>query len=259
MPPRLRLALTALILVAGAVALGWTGQQPPAPAPARAEAPARSPSSGDYVLALSWHPAFCERQSRLPECRNERSSDYTADHFALHGLWPQDLEYCGVSNREIGLSSDGRWDELPAIDVGTETWAALARVMPGVEDGLERHQWTKHGTCSGADAETFFARSVDLLDEINASGVRDLFARNIGRHVSRDQTRAALDAAFGDGAGARARLNCTEDGPRTLIGELRLNLSGDVLGTGGLAALLRAADRAGAGCTGGEVDPVGRQ
>ena len=266
MNPRFSLALVALVLVGGAVALWWADRQQPAAPPGLPISSAEKPATpatpaydGEYVLAISWHPAFCETKPNLRECRNERGTDYAADHFSLHGLWPEDDQYCGVGAKVIALDAANRWSELPRIDVTDATWSQLKRVMPGVDGNLERHEWALHGSCAGVSADTYFRRAIALLEEINGSGIRDLLARNVGREVSRNQIRAAFDAAFGDGAGRKVRLDCEEDGKRDLIYELRINLEGDVMGAAGLRALLPTARNAGAGCTGGTVDRVGQQ
>ncbi len=245
---RFTLAAALLVLLGGALAL-WRTAEPPAPA---------APPSGSYVLAISWHPAFCETAPDLGECRDAEGA-YTATHLALHGLWPRGSEYCGVSDELAALDAGRRWHDLPAIEVDDALAARLRRVMPGTAAALDRHEWLLHGTCSGATAQTYFARAVTLLDAVNASPVRDLLARNAGRHVSRSQVRAAFDAAFGAGAGRKVRLDCADDSGRTLISELRLNLTGDVMGSTPLDDLLHAGRNAGAGCTGGIVDRPGRR
>lgn len=269
MNPRFSLALVALVLIGGAIALWWNDRQQAAPVPVQPissvetpvqpEMPDTPAYAGEYVLAISWHPAFCETKPYLGECRNERSGDYAADNFSLHGLWPQDDEYCGVGPEIIAIDEANRWDDLPAIDVSDATRRDLARVMPGVEDSLERHEWALHGSCAGAPAETYFKRAIALLEEINGSEVRELLARNIGRQVSRNQIRSAFDASFGDGAGRKARLDCEDDGDRELIFELRIKLEGDAMGPTRLRDLIHAARNASAGCTGGTVDRVGEQ
>ncbi len=265
MNPRFSLALVVLVLVGAALALYVSdGARLAAPATTpitqTAEAPTSSPAPAQaYVLAISWHPAFCEQKPNLPECRNQSSSDFEASSFVLHGLWPQDDEYCGVSRRLIDIDDSNRWGDLPDVELSSRTRAALARVMPGVEDNLHRHEWLVHGTCSGASAETYYSRSIALLESINGSAVRQLLAANIGREVSRNEIRAAFDAAFGKGAGRKVRLACNDDGDRALLSELRINLDGDVMGATDLADLIQTARAASAGCTGGVVDPVGRQ
>ncbi|RYE83257.1 MAG: ribonuclease, partial [Hyphomicrobiales bacterium] len=57
-----------------------------------------------YMVAASWQPGFCETQPDKVECLDQGESRFDADHFALHGLWPepQGREYCeGVSSRDI--------------------------------------------------------------------------------------------------------------------------------------------------------------
>ncbi|MEO7222285.1 MAG: ribonuclease [Devosia sp.] len=266
MNPRFSLAVIALILVGGAIALWWSDRQraidPVGPAISSEEAvvPPNVPAfGGEYVLTISWHPAFCETKPNLRECRNEQTGDYAADHFSLHGLWPQDDEYCGVSDGLVAIDDANRWDDLPEVEVSDATWRDLVRVMPGTSDSLERHEWVLHGTCAGASADTYFKRAIALVEEVNGSAVQELLERNIDRHVSRNQIRAAFDAAFGDGAGRKVRLDCEADGDRDLVFELRINLEGAAMEAAGLHDLIHAAHNASAGCNGGTVDRVGAQ
>lgn len=273
MNPRYTLALVAVILIGGAVALWWSDRQPPAEPhvqPISSEASSSRPVEpaepdntfvydGAYVLTISWHPAFCETKPNLSECRSERTSDYAADHFSLHGLWPQDDEYCGVGENIIAIDEANRWDDLPPIEVSNATWRDLQRLMPGTEDSLERHEWVFHGTCAGVDADTYFKRAIALVEEVNASAVRDLLAGNIGRTVSRNQIRSAFDTAFGSGAGKKIRVDCEEDDGRDMIFELRINLEGAATSNIPFRDLIGGARNASAGCGSGIVDKVGNQ
>lgn len=265
MNPRFSLALVALALVAGALALMFGdngGSLPPAPPVSSALISSEQPNEPlppdqDYVLAISWHPAFCETKPYLDECR-DASGDYTATRFALHGLWPQDDEYCGVGERIIRLDEANRWDDLPAIEVSNTTWRDLVRVMPGTQDGLDRHEWVVHGSCAGVSAERYFRRSIDLTEEINRSAVGALMGSRIGQRVTADQLRAAFDDAFGSGAGRRVRLDCESEDGRRLISELRINLAGPVMGTASLRQLIAAGQTTGPRCDGGIVDRAGQ-
>jgi ribonuclease T2 len=259
--PRISLAIAALVIAGGMLALWLRDDRVIAPVTSQQAAPKTAVDAyeGEYVLTISWHPAFCETRPNLAECREERSSDYAADHFSLHGLWPQDDEYCGVGEEIIAIDEMNRWDDLPPIEVTDATWRDLQRVMPGTEDNLERHEFVLHGSCAGADADNYFRRSIALVEEINGSAVRDLLARNIGRHLSRNQVRAAFDAAFGDGAGRKVRIDCEPDDDRDLLYELRINLEGKAMAGTGLRDLIHAARNASAGCSGGTVDRVGDQ
>jgi ribonuclease T2 len=131
--------------------------------------------------------------------------------------------------------------------------------MPGVQSGLERHEWTKHGTCAGVSAETFYRRAMALLEAINGSPVRALFAERLGKRVSAREIAAAFDSGFGAGAGDRVDVSCRNDGSRTLVTELQIELEGDVMGAGTLRQLMADAPMVDARCDGGVVDRVGLQ
>lgn len=212
-----------------------------------------------FVLAVSWQPAFCETRPEKPECASQTEDRYDASHFALHGLWPQPREnvYCGVPGELRRLDEAGRWQALPAPEVSPPTRAALDRMMPGTRSSLDRHEWIKHGTCYGTDPETYFADSVRLLAELNASAVRDLFAASIGKALAARDIRAAFDRAFGDAAGSRVHVACRRAGARRLIVELTISIAGPIAADRGLGALLQEAPVNFEGCPAGIVDRVG--
>lgn len=267
MHPRLTLLLVALILIGGALALWWNDGQPEPGAPdgktgsqdVSSRPGGRSAYDGPYVLTIGWHPAFCEMKPNLPECRSERASDYAANHFSLHGLWPQADQYCGVGADVVAIDGTNRWDGLPPVDIGSATRRELERIMPGTADNLERHEWVLHGTCAGTSADTYFRRAIALVEEINASSVRELLASSIDRHIPRESLRAAFDTAFGRGAGRKVRLDCETDGTRELLSELRINLNGDAMAATTIRDLIHPARNAGAGCSGGVIDAPGEQ
>lgn len=212
-----------------------------------------------YVLAVNWQPAFCETASHARECREQRASSFEATNFTLHGLWPQprDNEYCGVSERDIWASRDGRWRDLPQLDLSIAQRRDLDMVMPGSQSGLDRHEWTKHGTCYGTDQRDYIGDSLDLMLALNASPVAELFVGNIGRRLTLAEVRTAFDASFGPGAGERVAMDCVEDGNRTLISELRIALTGEITGPDDLGPLILAADPMESDCRSGQVDAIG--
>lgn len=238
---------------------------PPAPkdttsAPTPRPAPPPSVGKAEYVLAISWEPAFCE-SSGARECRNQKATSYEATRFALHGLWPQPRSraYCGVSASDQATDKAHDWAGLPPVDLTPSVRSNLAQVMPGTQSLLERHEWIVHGTCSGASQDTYFARAALFTGTINNTAVARLFAANIGKRLDGRAIRAAFDTAFGKGAGNRVRISCDDDGGRRLITEITVGLRGDVMGTGGIGELIAGSSPTDPGCSGGIVDPVGRQ
>lgn len=95
-----------------------------------------------YVLSLSWSPSWCasqgDRAAASVQCAGPRPFG-----FVVHGLWPQYdkgfPESCAVS---------GPGPDRALVD-------SMLDLMPS--PGLVRHQWRKHGTCSGAAPAAFFA------------------------------------------------------------------------------------------------------
>ncbi len=214
--------------------------------------------SGSFVLALSWEPAFCETRPKVPECRTQTAERIDAAQFSLHGLWPEGA-YCGVDDAVRADDEAHRWDELPEVELPIAQQARLDAAMPGTQSGLERHEWIKHGTCSGTDQMGYYAASLALTDAVNASGLPQLFAGSLGMSLNASRIADAFDEAFGAGTGERVTLECVSDGSRRLISGIRITLEGTITPTPDLGALARAASPRSGGCRGGVVDPVGLQ
>ncbi len=104
----------------------------------------RSSRPGDfdyYLLALSWSPTFCAAEGEEKE--REQCAPGRRLGFVVHGLWPQRegvrLEHCETFVR-------------PPSRLALEE---AEGVFPSL--GLARHQWRKHGTCTGRSPAEYFA------------------------------------------------------------------------------------------------------
>ncbi len=208
-----------------------------------------------HVLALGWEPAFCLQHEDKTECARETGQSFDATHLSLHGLWPQPRgkAYCNVAQGLKEADQNHDWASLPEPDLSEATKKRLSAVMPGFQSGLERHEWIEHGTCFGATADFYFNRAADLVEQINASGVRELFVQNVGKSLSADAIQAAFDQAFGAGAGARVTVSCQGKSPQRNIGELDISLAGDVAGSAPIGDLILAAPPSQQGCPSGVV------
>jgi len=94
-----------------------------------------------YVLSLSWSSGFCEMAAGA---RAHGQCDPGAGlGFVVHGLWPQ---------YEHGYPQDcapaARYPSRIALE-------AANGVYPS--EGLARHEWQKHGTCSGKSPSDYFS------------------------------------------------------------------------------------------------------
>jgi len=87
-----------------------------------------------YVLALSWSPSYCEAAGNRADpmqCQTDRPFA-----FVVHGLWPQ---------YERGWPQHCRLARPHKIT--RQQTNSILDLMPS--RGLIRHEWRKHGTCSG--------------------------------------------------------------------------------------------------------------
>ena len=225
-----------------------------APAGPPDQAPASKPTH--YVLSLSWEPSFCAGHGGKAECAAETPKGFDASHFTLHGLWPDPREYCGVPAQAIAADKADDWSALPAVTLSAANRARLKQLMPGTQSLLERHEWVKHGTCSGVDADAYFGRALNFVETINASPMQALFAGNVGRVVTLEEVRAAFDRGFGAGAGQRIRLSCRRGGGGRQITEITIGLDGNVMGDATLPAVIMGARPTNGGCDAGLVTAV---
>jgi ribonuclease T2 len=212
--------------------------------------------SSENLLALSWHNAFCETHRYKKECKRGWKSllgNKRGDNsFVLHGLWPQPRQkvYCNVPRRYITADKHKQWNKLPEPKLTRDTKARLREVMPGIDSNLHRHEWIKHGTCYGTDAQTYFEDAITLTNAVRHSKVSAFFKKYTGKRVTLARIRALFDESFGKGTGSRVELRCN----RGMITELWLHL-----GRGGqpLETMLKEGRSVHSRCTRGVIDVAG--
>ncbi len=124
--------------------------------------------------------------------------------------------------------------------------------MPGYASDLHKHEWIKHGTCYGADANRYYEDALNMVEQMNHSRVGDFFKKQIGKRVTLNQVRAIFDRSFGVGAGKRVTMICKNG----LITELRLHVGS---GSDDLGVLLKRGETARSHCQSGIIDKVGFQ
>jgi ribonuclease T2 len=191
-----------------------------------------APQVTHYVLALSWQPAFCEFNGKRPECRALDPGDFAATHLTVHGLWPNDRPnagptHCGVDESTKALDKPASWCDLPEPEMSGKTRAHLAQSMPGVLSCLDRHEWIKHGTCTGIGAERYFGETLRLASKVQTTPFGQVIAANVGRDVTPEQLIKAFEASFGTGSGAALTLVCSDHGG--FLSEIRIALQASAL------------------------------
>ena len=167
----------------------------------------------DFILALSWQPAFCETHRRKPECKIRQRKAYQARNFVLHGLWPN-KKGCGIKYEFCGevKSQPGDFCDYPALNLYTAVRDELDQVMPSAKAGscLQRHEWFKHGACQNQwSMDEYFEQAVDLTRQFNESGIAYFMSRHISEQVSETVFLNKIDSALGKGASKRLQLKCS--------------------------------------------------
>jgi ribonuclease T2 len=170
---------------------------------------ASPPGSGNrngfdfYVLALSWSPSYCEMKGA--DADREQCGGKPLG-FTVHGLWPQ---------YERGFPESCSFGE--PVGVSRDILRQIDTVMPS--DGLARHEWKKHGTCSGLGQDKYFEVLVEAFSKIR---VPDQYYRvNALRSVSPKRMEADF-VASNQGLGADGIAAICDDGFFT---EVRICLS----------------------------------
>jgi ribonuclease I len=150
-----------------------------------------------YLLALTWHPAFClDGHGNKPECRKPQPHP-----LAIHGLWPERLA-AGAYPRDC---------RAPRLELAPALARELEDFMPGMESNLHDHEWRTHGGCSGLDDDVYFQYSLDRARDMDTALRRELTTL-AGRETTPAQLRAVADG-YQPGLGATIVFQC-----RTLRG-----------------------------------------
>lgn len=128
----------------------WIGLWLGIAASAAVAAPRSQGQAGEfdfYVLSLSWSPTFCLTHPDNEQCSGKGYG------FVLHGLWPQ--------------YARGGWPascDVPSR-LSPEDLVKGASLFP--TQSLLRHEWAKHGTCSGLGPSAYLDKTDAALGAVN--------------------------------------------------------------------------------------------
>ena len=161
-----------------------------------------------YVLALTWSPGFCELEGQRR--RREQCEPGQNLGFTVHGLWPQfERGYpteCGPA---------GRAPSRLALE-------EARGVFP--DEGLARHEWRRHGTCSGKSPTEYFG---DVRRAAERVRIPERF-RGLGRGAS--MTPLEVERAFAEAnPGLRPDMMAVMC-RRGVLQEIRICLEADLRG-----------------------------
>jgi ribonuclease T2 len=148
------------------------------------------------------------------------------------------------------MDKNRQWHRLAKLELNSDVRERLSKLMPGYGSNLHRHEWVKHGTCYGTDANSYYHDAMNLMTQVNDSKLGLFFEKSIGKKVTLKEVRKIFDNEFGKGMGEHVTMSCRKG----LITELWLHL-----GSGGdkLTDLLSKGERPKSQCHKGMVDAVG--
>ncbi|NJD90568.1 MAG: hypothetical protein FIA91_03490 [Geobacter sp.] len=189
-----------------------------------------------YVFSLSWQPAFCSSHQGKKECNTWKEGDFDTKNLVLHGLWPSQNNdkkhsygYCNVPANIKALDNASNWCSMPFPKLSSATVAKLSEVMPGYQSCLENHEWYKHGSCSGMDADPYFDTAARFVEGIATTKLGAVISAHVGGEVAFGELTAAAEQDFGDKAGT-LRYICKSGA----LNEVRLYLQKELPEQGGI-------------------------
>ena len=162
--------------------------------------------SNENILALSWENTYCKFHPKKREC--QRRSIYSMENFTIHGLWPKNKKYCHTKYK---------------FKLSKLLKQTLVKYMPGAPFGLAKHEWEKHGTCFGTDAETYFITAIKLTQQFNETNFAGYLHSHLGQYISLARLRFLFGGSFGKKNIRKFQLLCYKGH----IAEIRINLKGN--------------------------------
>jgi len=95
--------------------------------------------------------------------------------------------------------------------------------MPGLGEHLDRHEWAKHGTCSGLSPDAYFALGEALDEQVNQLGIGKLLASRAQAKpptLTAGELCAAVRARLGEPGAAALQIEASrrDQGPGDLVG-----------------------------------------
>jgi ribonuclease I len=165
----------------------------------------------DYLLlAEIWTAVYCKQSGcGSAECAAiVDGSDYAANHFALHGLWPQFSQVVpqhtlGCNERDGCVYPQFCTKEISEFDASNLPQGAKD-YAPAWAVGLGEHEWQKHGSCaytfdlpldSVQAQKVYFNTTLETFTRDKEFVVSDL----IGKRIAVEDLYSRLD--FGSGLG----------------------------------------------------------
>ena len=197
----------------------------------------QAPRHGDfkhYTLALTWQPGFC-----LLHGQNTCKSDQPQTPLiGLHGLWasrPSDL----IKNHQdvtiwwkkgCSIYADAApMPTVPALSSGLST--RLSSVVAHLPSDLVAHEYAKHASCFGMNAEQFFTVAATLRDRFAALPASTQITAKAGQVISKSELQTLIQTDTGPLPEKGLQFQCNKDSTgRMVLAQLWFTLKPEKLG-----------------------------
>jgi ribonuclease I len=120
------------------------------------------------------------------------------------------------------LDRQRKWCDLPPVPLSAETAKAADAVMPGRRSCLDRHEWYRHGRCSGLAPDAYFSRAASLAVRAADLNVSRLLVARAGSTVMLSELRQAAQKDFGPAASRAVAVICSKRDGVSHLTELRI-------------------------------------
>lgn len=119
-----------------------------------------------WVYSATWQPTFCLMSPTIAGC------DQVPQRLLSHGIWPYANSTDQFTNRHPQNCIDSPscnkgvcdMDETQLKQVLAD--APLRGIVTRDPEGMFKHEWRKHGTCSGKTMGGYFQALVDLRSKV---------------------------------------------------------------------------------------------
>ncbi|WP_411384097.1 ribonuclease T2 family protein [Pseudomonas sp. L7] len=149
------------------------------------------------VYSVTWQPSFCEMEKlRKPQDKWAAGCENAPQAFLTHGIWPYSKsiepknnrhpQFCEALSKCTGKECTISDEQMQAV----LKIPKLANMVTQRPEGMFRHEWSKHGSCSGQELHSYFA------DFVNLRTVVKYDPSKFNQMIGKDTPFAEIKSAF---------------------------------------------------------------
>ena len=111
-----------------------------------------------YVFASLWQNESCFENGNINE-QCKKLNNYYKNNFTIHGLWPN---FKNSSSSYDGYCTNEPFDIEVIKKIGIDKMNTYWPSTDGPNEEFWKHEWEKHGTCSGLSQIDYFNTILNL-------------------------------------------------------------------------------------------------